>query len=275
MAQYKVPQNVESEDKLLGPLSMKQFIYAVIGLAWGGLWYMILRAGGAAGLVMAIFVILPVSGFMFLLAFGRREEQSFENYLIALIRFNVVPRKRIWMKDTAVEHAIVDAPPPPKVQEMTAEDYAKVQGRLRQLAMVVDTRGHVKGEEIQALDPNNQAATFSQRVFTPPSLQQQIAPSQLQQTDDILSRTESGAKVDEVGRLLQNVEHDVRDQARQAMTQGIKDPESLQTPAQPSQPGLSDDILKKVMDTTDLSVAQVAQAANRGQLQAGKSVSFR
>ncbi|MCC7543585.1 PrgI family protein [bacterium] len=275
MAQYKVPQNVESEDKLLGPLTMKQFIYAVIGLAWGGLWYMILRAGGAAGLVLAIFVILPVSGFMFLLAFGRREEQSFENYLIALIRFTVVPRKRVWMKDTSVEHAIVDAPPPPKVQELTAADYAQVQSRLRQLAMVVDTRGHLKNEEVQALDPTNQAATFSQRVFTPPSLQQEIAPSQLQKGDDIISQTESGQKIQDVGRMLQNVEHDVRDQARQAMTQAIQDPSAVQTPAQPSQPQLSDDILKKVMDTTDLSVAQVAQAANRGQLQAGQPVSFR
>ena len=32
MAVYKVPQNVEAEDKLLGPFSFRQFIYLVISV---------------------------------------------------------------------------------------------------------------------------------------------------------------------------------------------------------------------------------------------------
>ena len=40
MAQYKVAQDVEAEDKLLGPFSFRQFIYLIIvavacALAWG------------------------------------------------------------------------------------------------------------------------------------------------------------------------------------------------------------------------------------------------
>ncbi len=38
MAVYKVPQDVEAEDKLLGPFSMRQFIYLIIaamGIAIG------------------------------------------------------------------------------------------------------------------------------------------------------------------------------------------------------------------------------------------------
>ena len=39
MAQYKVPQDVEADDKLLGPLNFRQFIYlliaaALLALAW-------------------------------------------------------------------------------------------------------------------------------------------------------------------------------------------------------------------------------------------------
>ena len=110
MGQYKVPQNVESEDKLIGPLSMKQFIYALIGLGWGFLMWRIFSIGGTAGIPFMFLTILPISGFMFLIAFGRREEQSFENYLIALIRFNVMPRKRLWMKDDVVDKVIVATP---------------------------------------------------------------------------------------------------------------------------------------------------------------------
>ena len=39
MAVYKVPQDVEAEDKLLGPFSFRQFIYLVIAVLAGGLAY--------------------------------------------------------------------------------------------------------------------------------------------------------------------------------------------------------------------------------------------
>ena len=42
MGQYKVPQNVETEDKILGPLSVKQFIYVIIALMWAFLMWRIL-----------------------------------------------------------------------------------------------------------------------------------------------------------------------------------------------------------------------------------------
>lgn len=40
MAVYKVPQDVEADDKLIGPFSFRQFIYLIIAaiaiaLAWG------------------------------------------------------------------------------------------------------------------------------------------------------------------------------------------------------------------------------------------------
>ncbi len=31
MATYKIPQNVEAEDKLIGPFSFKQFIFLILG----------------------------------------------------------------------------------------------------------------------------------------------------------------------------------------------------------------------------------------------------
>lgn len=283
MAQYKVPQNVESEDKLLGPLTMKQFIYAIIGLGWGFLIWRVLLPGGPASYPFMFILITPISGFMLLLAFGKREEQSFENYLIALIRFTVMPRKRIWMKDMQLSSAIVDAPPPPKPHEMTREDVNQVHSRLQQLALVVDTRGHYKPSDIQTVDPENTAAQFSQRVFTPQNLQQQLLPNEMQSQDDVLANTE-GKHAAAVGELLQNVEQDIRDQARASMTETLQNqpardaitPGSIYENAQnPAQPQVNDAIMKKVMDTSDLTVTQVAQVANRGQLTPGQSISFR
>lgn len=281
MGQYKVPQNVESEDKLIGPLTMKQFIYALIGLGWGFLvWRLLLPGGSAAYPVMAV-LILPISGFMFLLAFGRREEQSFENYLIALIRFTVMPRKRTWMKDSSVLNAIVDTPPPPPPHQTTQAERDQVRSRLQQLALVVDTRGHTKPATVQLPDPQNQAAQFTQRVFTPQDLQNEYVQSEIKAQDDILSGADVGQHADRVGELLQNVEINIRDQARERMQQALQNPSprapitSAPAPVQPSPPPPDDAILKTVMNSTNLSVAQVAQTANRGQLQPGQAVSFR
>lgn len=275
MGQYKVPQNVESEDRLLGPLTMKQFIYAIIGLGWGFLIWRILSPGGTAAIPIMLLLIVPVSGFMLLLAFGKREEQSFENYLIALIRFNVVPRKRIWLKDDFKGEVIIDAPPPPKPMAPTKEDIAHVHSRLQQLSLVVDTRGHAKTPDVQLADQTNRAAEFSQRVFTPPELQKPILEGGVQEQDDVLATTEAtAAQAQKVDELLQNQEYSIREEAMKKMTQAAENPEAqaTETPTQTSQPPADNAILKKVMDAPHLSVAQVAQVANRGQLAQGQEI---
>lgn len=278
MGQYKVPQNVESEDKLVGPLTMKQFIYAVIGLAWGFLIWKLFSAGGAVGILLMLVFIVPISGFMFLLAFGRREEQSFENYLIALIRFSVMPRRRTWMKDDYKGEVIVDAPPPPKPTGPTKGDLDQVRSRLEQISLVVDTRGHAKTEAIQLPDETNRAAVFTQRVFTPPELQKSLlTETESLENDDIIAQSENAPQAAKVGEMLQNVEHDIRQQARDKMTDQLSDTATTvsESAAQPSQPSTDNAILKKVMDASHLSVAQMAQTASRGQLQAGESVQVR
>ena len=58
------------------------------------------------------------------------------------------------------------------------------------------------------------------------------------------------------------------------MTQAVENPEAqaVETPTQTSQPPADNAILKKVMDAPHLSVAQVAQVANRGQLAQGQEI---
>jgi len=254
---------------------MKQFIYAIIGLGWGFLIWRILSPGGTAAIPIMLLLIVPVSGFMLLLAFGKREEQSFENYLIALIRFSVVPRKRIWLKDDFKGEVIIDAPPPPKPMAPTKEDIAHVHSRLQQLSLVVDTRGHAKTPDVQLADQTNRAAEFSQRVFTPPELQKPILEGGVQEQDDVLATTEAtAAQAQKVDELLQNQEYSIREEAMKKMTQAAENPETqaAETPTQTSQPPADNAILKKVMDAPHLSVAQVAQVANRGQLAQGQEI---
>ena len=94
--------------------------------------------------------------------------------------------------------------------------------------------------------------------------------------DDILSSAEGGAHADAVQGILRGVEQDIRSQAVNAMSSPppSSETQNLDT-VTPPQTTVNDAILKTVMNTGDLSVAQVAQAANRGQLAAGQTIQLR
>jgi hypothetical protein len=48
MATYKVLQDIEAEDKLLGPLTLKQFIFAAVAIAIGFVEFKLITVGGPA-----------------------------------------------------------------------------------------------------------------------------------------------------------------------------------------------------------------------------------
>ena len=91
MAQYKVPQDVEADDKLLGPFSPRQLVF--LGIAIG--------AGALAWFLFTIFPLLaiipvPIVIFFGALALPLKKDQPMEAYVFALIRFYFKPNKRIW-----------------------------------------------------------------------------------------------------------------------------------------------------------------------------------
>ena len=91
MNDYKVPQDVEAEDKLLGPFSFRQFIYLII----------VALAGLGAFALFQLFpplVIIPVPIILFFgaLALPIRKDQPMEIYLAAVLSFYLKPRKRLW-----------------------------------------------------------------------------------------------------------------------------------------------------------------------------------
>lgn len=142
MATYKVLQDIEAEDKLLGPLTLKQFIFAIIAVALGFINFKLATAG-ALGVVrwplMLVFV-LPMALFGFLAApIGK--DQSNEIWLIARLRFMFKPRKRIWNQDGLSE--LVTITVPKKIEKIYTDGLSQteVKSRLKALANTLDSRG--------------------------------------------------------------------------------------------------------------------------------------
>lgn len=136
MAQYKVIQDIEAEDKLLGPLSLRQFIYAIIVVVLGFIAFKLIT-------VQWYFAIpfLPPMLFFGLLAAPIGQNQSSEVWLLAKIRFFVFPRLRIW-NQTGIEE-LVHITVPKKIEKYVTKGFSKdeVRSRLNALANTLDTRG--------------------------------------------------------------------------------------------------------------------------------------
>lgn len=137
MAQYKVPQDVEADDKLLGPFNFRQFIYllivaALIALAW------------AMFQIFPLLAILPIPFALFLLvlALPLRKDQPMETYIAALIQFYTKPNKRFWFPGQRESTITITAP---KVVEKTlTKDISEEEAgrRLSFLANVIDSEGY-------------------------------------------------------------------------------------------------------------------------------------
>jgi PrgI family protein len=146
MAVYKVPQDVEADDKLIGPFSFRQFIYLVIvaismALAWG-----------LSQLFIPLAILpLPIIIFFGALALPLRKDQPMEIYLAAVVSFYLKPRKRLWRPDGI--QSLVEITVPKVVETTRTKDLSRSEAeqRLSYLAGIVDTEGWaVRGVGIPA-----------------------------------------------------------------------------------------------------------------------------
>ena len=136
MASYKVPQDVEADDKLIGPFSFRQFIYLVIvALAAAMAWFL-------SRLFIGLIIIpLPVIIFFAALALPLRKDQPMEVYLAAMLKFFLKPRIRLWQPEGQVNLVTIVAPHVAETGSLTGLSRSEAQQRLSYLARVIDTQG--------------------------------------------------------------------------------------------------------------------------------------
>jgi hypothetical protein len=288
MGQYKVPQNVEAEDKIIGFLTMKQFIYAIIGVSWGLLSYTLLRQVP----VLFVLVGIPPALLFLLLGLYQRQDQPFEVYLLALVSYLVRPRKRVWEKEPIVEVFKVEAP---KVKPtMAVRNPDEVRGQLDRLAHIVDTRGF-SAKQPALQEPDAEIALDHDDRLTSPAIEP--APSvtlasDIDLSDDMLD-LQNNPSAQELNALIQDSEQHIREEALKKMKQHqAANPTHVPTNSPSSTPqtqpavppptqlpatnqasgGQSTsvmthnpiaDILKLAMENSDLTVSQIERQAER------------
>ncbi len=136
MAVYKVPQDVEAEDKLIGPFGFRQFIYLII-VAFACFVAFIL----SKIFVGLILIPLPFIIFFTAIALPLRKDQPTETYLAAILQYNLKSKKRLWMPDGVLSTVEITAPH--VIEEQRTKDISEDEAmeRLDRLSQIMDTRG--------------------------------------------------------------------------------------------------------------------------------------
>lgn len=136
MATYKVPQDVEADDKLIGPFSFRQFIYLIIVVLAGvGAW-------GLAQLFIGLVIIpLPIIVFFGVLALPLRKDQPMEIYMAAIVSFYLKPRKRLWDPEGIETLIEITAPKTYEDNRTKGLSQSEAEQRLGYLATIVDSGG--------------------------------------------------------------------------------------------------------------------------------------
>lgn len=219
MAVYKVPQDVEAEDKLFGPFSFKQFVFLIIAVVFFGM------AWGLSTILLPLAIFpLPIAVFFTVLALPLRKEQPMEVYVAAVISFFLRPRVRTWEPDGIEELIEVIAPKVEEKQLGKGYDQSEVQRRLSYLANLVDTHGwSVRGvrnpDAIGTLETANS------------SLHDDFY-NEVQDTDDMLDETNETAQ--QIGELIKQSDHARRQTIIDSMQRPVPAESTPPTAQQPS-----------------------------------------
>jgi hypothetical protein len=138
MATYKVLQDIEAEDKLLGPLSLKQFIFAIVS---AGFIFLAFITASKTHQLLAVIPYLPFIALFGVLAAPIGGYQTTDVWLAARIRFFIKPRIRVWFQSEIKDLVNITAPKHEEKIYTDGLNEEEVRSRLKALADTLDSRG--------------------------------------------------------------------------------------------------------------------------------------
>lgn len=133
MKQYQVPQFITVEDKVFGPLTIKQALYLGAGACLVGLAYAFLEK------FLFIPITIVVGGLAASLAFLKVNDQPFPKILKNAFLYMLKPRLYIWKKD----HHREGRPENKMAPAITVKSVPKLsESKLSDLAWSLDIKTH-------------------------------------------------------------------------------------------------------------------------------------
>ncbi len=129
--QYQVPQFIDIEDRIIGPLTLKQFIYLALAAALLFVFWFLFK------FYIWIIVALPVTAAAMAFAFLKINDRPFIHFFLAAIFYFIKPKLYIFGEAKEMKKALPE-PKPASVE--TPEPVKVTRSKLKELALNLDTR---------------------------------------------------------------------------------------------------------------------------------------
>ena len=142
MNQFVVPQFIDVEDKIIGPVTTRQF---VILLAAALMIFIVYKLADTA---LFIFLLCIIGGFALILAFIKINGQPFHYFLLNIFQTMRRPSIRIWDR-RYTDSELKTVQELRKIVPMAEKKFVPKasRSRIRQLSLAVNTGGYYGGEE--------------------------------------------------------------------------------------------------------------------------------
>lgn len=152
--QFKVPQNIDMQDRVVGPLTLIQFLYLLVG---GILIYFFFTTIAPVDPTLFLILSTPVFLLSFSLAFLKVQDQPFGRFVVAFVFFLFRPKSRRWHKAGQDPELIITPDKPKKAAAVAHKTIDKSQ--LEQLTQVLDTGGKMPADNRRSSSPEPEPTT--------------------------------------------------------------------------------------------------------------------
>lgn len=141
MQQFVVPQFIDVEDKIFGPITVRQFL---ILLASGLLVFLAFKY---ADFALFITTLVVVGGGSLIVAFVKINGQTFHYFVLNLLQTVRRPGLRVWRKNYDKDELnYLRLLEPPVIEEKEVRKAARSE-HIRDLALIVNTGGFYQPED--------------------------------------------------------------------------------------------------------------------------------
>lgn len=137
MQQFQVPQFIDIEDRIIGPLTLKQFFYLLAAAGVGLMGWFFLH------LVLFVLIALPLAGLFAAMAFVKISGRPFPVIFMSAVNYYLKPRLYLWRsrpapKPSQLSQLIRGGEPPPAPASLLGAAPKLSERKLGELAWSLD-----------------------------------------------------------------------------------------------------------------------------------------
>lgn len=147
MLQYKVPQDVQREDTIVGPLTLRHM--AILGIGGGIAYGLYVTLAKTYFMEIWLPPVVIVSALTLAFAFLKIHSLPFHLFLMSFLEYQLLAKKRVWIQGAGVPFYIPQSDK--KINKRIHKDLSKDKNKktLEELGNIVDSNGNKELDEAE------------------------------------------------------------------------------------------------------------------------------